>query len=77
MGYLGVITHLLTFDPNFLEHPTHISSNPKDTLLKSMLKPVSVVDSYMCHGRLVVAFFWGDKLIPPSIGIRNPYNGAL
>ncbi len=25
MGYIGVITHLLTIDPNFLGHP----SNPK------------------------------------------------
>ena len=30
MGYIGVITHLLTFDPNFLGHPSsHSLEFPK------------------------------------------------
>ena len=36
MGYIGDnITHLLTIDPNFLGHPSTLSSRPSDPEAKS------------------------------------------
>ena len=44
MGYIGVITHLLTIDPNFLGHPSAISNQfpTPPTIEPKLCQPWSV-----------------------------------
>ena len=46
MGYIGVITHLLTIDPNFLGHPSEPRKNPPTFHYTGWLIGILIMDYY-------------------------------